>query len=780
MGAIAAARRTQSSFPAYVASTDPSNLSVVDAPQVLGQVGRLPGVRHAESGVPLNAVPLQADGKPAKPASASARNVFIVGSLDGLYFDQDRATPIQGRLADPTRPDEAIMTADAAHAFGWRVGQTIRFGFYDAKQRLRTQDDVTMVGIVALNSTVVQDDAQRSATYVILTPALMKSLGTCCDAYGGQLAFTGLRLEHGSRDIAAAETAFERILPPDASFYLQDASITEAKAERSIKPESIALGVFGAIAALAALLIAGQVIAREIGAGAGDRDVMRELGATRSMTASDGLIGVLGAIVIGALLAAGVTIAGSPLSPLGPVRAVYPTRGIAFDWTVLGVGVGILIVTLSGIALALAYRGTPRRAARVAKTRRSRVASAAAASGLPVPAVAGVRFALESGRGRGAAPVRSAILGTTLAVVVVVGTITFGASLRTLVSHPALYGWNWNYELETAEGGGAIPPHAAATLLGRDPDVRAWTGVFFDSLRVDALTVPIIGETPRASVQPRLLSGTGFDASSDIVLGPSTLSQLHKHVGDTVEGSYATCIGGERCPGAKTRTKLRIVGTATMPAVGPSLGLHVSMGTGAIVSEAFIPRENRVAGVNAIFVRLRAGSNPATALTALRRVATSLSTSDVSVSALSVQRPAEIVNYRSMGDTPVILGAALAVGAFAALALTLIASVRRRRRDLALLKVLGFRRRQLSAVVSWQATVAVVIGIVIGIPLGVSIGRALWDLFAREIDAVPHPTAPALAITLVAVGALILANAVALLPGLQAARTRTAVLLRDE
>ena len=64
---------------------------------------------------------------------------------------------------------------------------------------------------------------------------------------------------------------------------------------------------------------------------------------------------------------------------------------------------------------------------------------------------------------------------------------------------------------------------------------------------------------------------------------------------------------------------------------------------------------------------------------------------------LSVQRPAEIVNYRSMGATPAILGAALAVGAISALVLTLTSSVRRRRRDLALLKALGFTRRQLAA-----------------------------------------------------------------------------------
>jgi ABC-type lipoprotein release transport system permease subunit len=133
-----------------------------------------------------------------------------------------------------------------------------------------------------------------------------------------------------------------------------------------------------------------------------------------------------------------------------------------------------------------------------------------------------------------------------------------------------------------------------------------------------------------------------------------------------------------------------------------------------------------------------------------------------------------------MGNTPALLGAALAIGAIAALALTLIASVRRRRRELALLKTLGFTRRQLAAAVAWQSTIAAAIGVVIGIPIGIILGRSLWNLFARAIHAVPQPTIPTLAVTLVAVGALVVANLVAAIPGLQAARTQTAVLLHAE
>ena len=82
--------------------------------------------------------------------------------------------------------------------------------------------------------------------------------------------------------------------------------------------------------------------------------------------------------------------------------------------------------------------------------------------------------------------------------------------------------------------------------------------------------------------------------------------------------------------------------------------------------------------------------------------------------------------------------------------------------------------------VAWQSTVAVAIGSVIGAPLGIVLGRTLWNVFARQIDVVASPTIPVPVVALVVVGALILANAVAAIPGYLAARTRTAVLLHSE
>lgn len=787
MGAVAAARRTQSSFPAFLASTNPSDMSVFTGRVPVNVLARLPHVKRVETADVLNAAQLGPNGAPVRHGG-SAGQVFPVGSVDGLFFNQDRVTVIDGRMANPRLAGQAVVTEEAAHLLGLHVGETVPVGFYTSAQmsspgsgtaavQPRTRIAIKIVGIVVLNSAVVQDDAERSiSALVILTPALTSRVAQCC---GTGLAQFGLQLDRGS-EVSAVETKVERLLPAGVGFYVSVSSVSEAEAQRAIQPESLALAVFGGIAMVAALLIAGQVIGRQLRLGTGELGILRALGASPAMTSTDGLFGILGAVVLGSLLAAAVAAGLSPLGPIGPVRPVYPTPGIAFDWTVLGFGTLGLVLVLSAVAGLFAYQQAPHRASRQHERVKgsSRLDRAGVASGLPLSALTGVRFALESGRVRNTAPMRSAIVGTVVAVSVITSALAFGASLNRLVSHPNLYGWNWSYELDTPEGGGYIPEHEAAQLLEHDPDVAAWTGVYFDSLRVAGQTIPIIGGTPNAPVGPPILSGHTLEARNQIVLGATTLAELHKRVGDMVEASYGTI---------SKRTRLRIVGTATMPAVGPGLGLHLSMGTGALVSDLLIPANVRdpasgPPGPSAIFVRLRARASRAASLRSLQKIDTTLDSDPnaAPMSVLPVQRPADIVNYRSMEKTPALLGAVLAAGAVIALGLTLVASVRRRRHDLALLKTLGFTRRQLAAVIAWQSSTAVLIGTIVGITIGIILGRFLWNTFAREINAVPAPAVPALAIVLIALGALVLANVVAAIPGRIAARTPTALLLRAE
>ena len=104
---------------------------------------------------------------------------------------------------------------------------------------------LTLVGTVVLNNAVVQDDidANGPAT-VIFTPALTRRLDNCCSNY----SFTYLQLDQGSRDVPAVEAEIERVMPSILPYDFYDTSIDVTKAQNAIKPEAIALGVFGLIA----------------------------------------------------------------------------------------------------------------------------------------------------------------------------------------------------------------------------------------------------------------------------------------------------------------------------------------------------------------------------------------------------------------------------------------------------------------------------------------------------------------------------------------------------
>ena len=237
-----------------------------------------------------------------------------------------------------------------------------------------------------------------------------------------------------------------------------------------------------------------------------------------------------------------------------------------------------------------------------------------------------------------------------------------------------------------------------------------------------------------------MLSGHAVGLGPQVVLGGATLAQLHKRVGQSVLVSYGAPSDG---PTYIKPTRLRIVGTAVLPAVGEPQSLHTSMGTGAVVPFSLIPpafrnllssRNPTLNGPLDVFVRLRRGVSAAAGLASLQHIAhvgteafqhlPSQLYNGQFVDVLAVQYPAEIENYRNIGVAPDLLAGGLAVGAALALALALVASVRRRRRDLALLKVLGFTRAQVGQAVAWQSTISVAVGMLVGIPGGVG-ARAL-------------------------------------------------------
>ena len=141
----------------------------------------------------------------------------------------------------------------------------------------------------------------------------------------------------------AVEREIIHLVPRGSYYNFHVTSRVVAEVELAVKPESIALGAFGGVAGVVCLVLGLQAAPRLLHSDDEDRQVMRALGAAPAVTSGDGMIGVLGAVIVGSLVAVAVAVGLSPLAPLGPVRPVYPALGTALDWTVLGFGFAVLV-----------------------------------------------------------------------------------------------------------------------------------------------------------------------------------------------------------------------------------------------------------------------------------------------------------------------------------------------------------------------------------------------------------------------------------------------------
>jgi ABC-type lipoprotein release transport system permease subunit len=142
------------------------------------------------------------------------------------------------------------------------------------------------------------------------------------------------------------------------------------------------------------------------------------------------------------------------------------------------------------------------------------------------------------------------------------------------------------------------------------------------------------------------------------------------------------------------------------------------------------------------------------------------------------QRPGDIVAYSRVRSTTGALVVLLGLMAIAALTHSLVTSFRRRRRDVALLKTLGFVGRQVSSTARWQGLALSGAALLVGIPLGLVLGRVFWTLFADAIGVASDSSLPVGPVLLAIPVTLVVAALVATIPARLARRTRPAVVLR--
>ncbi len=511
--------------------------------------------------------------------------------------------------------------------------------------------------------------------------------------------------------------------------------------------------------AVAGLVAVAIVVSREISGLADDLDRMRELGCTRAQRIRMGTASALVAALGGAVVAVVGAAALSPLFPLGVARRADPDVGAHVDWVVVAAGFAATVVAVAVIAVAAAVRATRPGRDRSTAYRTSTIAARAAAAGASPPLSHGLRLALERGRGRTAVPVRSAAIGAVLGVLGVTAVLVFGASLDALVAAPARYGAPWDFQVtdETSN----TPCGAGDYGLGRQAGIAALTEVCAQSVELDGRPVGAFAYTRLTGrpVRPEIVAGRAPRGRGEVALGGTTLGALHAAIGDIVHAH-----------GRSARLDYRIVGQAVFPTLDTAQPLadgaaFTGVGYAPLFDQNLFTRHfvGRYAP-GADRTRVRQGLDAVPELTA----------------ATGPQLPVEIDRLRQIDWLPVAL--TLLLGAFALLAVGhgLVTGVRRRRRELALLKTLGFVRRQVRATIGWQATALAAIGIVVGVPLGLVVGTLVWRAVADGLGIDASTSFPVLAVAATAVGAVVLARAVAWWPARAAGRVRPAVALRSE
>jgi hypothetical protein len=759
VGAAAGSVRTHGSYRRFLASINTADVYVDpfvgfgDDSFPLGRVARLPQVAGSERNLHLAVISRSRSGRPIFPDGPSP--VEYVMPSDGHRADTiDRLKVLRGRLPDPTRPGEVIGDSKALGSLGVGVGDSLTIRTVTRHQLWTRGSDIHLTAdpvtahwgpLVTLHVVGVAANARADVDggQMHLTPAFFAVYGG--RQIGAFIEELVIRLRRGQEDLPIFRREVARIAGKRQYLLFQPAE-GHPKIQHSIDLEARALWAVTALAAVAALVVIGQGLLRLAATESRNDATLRALG----MSAGQRLTFAAARAVAIALPATALTILiawlVSPLTPIGWARELEPNGGFSFNATVIGIGAGVVAVVLISAGM-LGAALTGRRIPRGVRGRNGRSAASRVARAAWSPALScGVRMAL-SGRARAGATIAAA----TTAVIVTVTSLTFAASFRHLLDTPGLYGQTWDYETFN----GPPPDRAAVRALTADPGLSAIAAGSDASVEINGReTGARAMDDVKGSIAPTVIAGHPPHGPREILLGTKTLEAVGAHIGD-----FVTVRGGARSD------RMRVVASGVLPSSKTN-----QLGYGAVFSFRALKRLTPSAVPGLYEFRLGPGPAGRAAVKHLDRIF------DGNV----VIRPDEVGDFGRIYNMPLYIVLLFAAGAGAALAHTLTSSVRRRRRDLAILKALGFTRAQVAATVSWQATTIVAGAALVGVPLGLGLGRLMWNLFAADLGVQPEAVAPFGLALLVVPGVVLFANAIAALPGWAAAHVRCAVVLRTE
>ncbi len=717
-----------------------------------GQVAQLPQVSAAATAMSYTVT------NPAEIALIAPEDGRIPGQMWARKL-------IAGRLPDPASPGEADIAFTTARDFNLAVGDSLSLRLLTMSSTSKTVR-LRIVGIDAAPaefppSTGTGNDA------VWTTPAFYRQ-----HANQSLLEFEviAVRLRHGVADWNATQHELNRLGQGRVmqAFTLADAG---APTQRSIHLQVVALRVVAALLALIGLLVTGQLIARLTFLESGDYRTAQSLGMTRRQLVVAAIARAVLIGIVAGLVAIILAVTLSPVFPVGLAGFAEPHPGVDADAAVLAATFVGTLAGVAGCAAWPAWRSVRQGAGSLSAVKRPNAGPVSAlASGLrPVSAAIGLRLALQRGSGRTALPVVSTVVTAAVGIAALTAALVFSGSLNHLQSTPSLYGASWDVlvqTISTTEHGQGVT--AAVPAVSRDPQVAAWaTGYSGVPLSLGNTPVQGIALNPGqgGSVEATIVHGR-VPRTGEVAVGQRTLTSLHAHLGETLSLQLA---------GGPTR-RVRVVGIAILPTLSDTL----TLGSGVVLTvdelRHLVPPQVTAPPYDTLVVRLRPGAN-SRADTA--RLAAEVASHGPLV-ATQFQVPTDLLNFGGVGALPALLGAMLSVLALATITHLLISSVRRRRHDLAVLRTIGFTRRQVRASVAWQAASLTALALALGIPAGVISGRLAWLTFTRQLGVLPVLRVPPLTLAVLVLAAMVSAVIVSTLPARSAARTRLAGILRSE
>jgi FtsX-like permease family len=752
LAAFTGSRRADTAFSRLLDRLKNPNLSVwTDErpdPELVREAARWPGVEVAIHMAMLVVAPAD--------TGMVVGHDTIAAALPVMAGDEPRDFLIvEGRRYDESRADELVVNEAMRDALDADIGD--RFSLVSlTPEQFEAQAEggmpspagptqrVTLVGVAR----TAEDVSDTPDPILIVTPAYYERHGAAIARREG----VTLRIDEDRRPEIEdrARSLFGEgatIDPPD--------DLT-ARIEDGLAVEVNGLRAFALAAAVAGLVALGQAFVRQADAMSEQHHARRALGMTSPQLIASGVTAALPVAIVGALLAAGGGVAGGPLAITGLARQAEPDPGPWFDPLVLlgaiAVGLVVLAVAAGAAWLATARGHTDERMVPARPSRGARFLA-----GLPPPVAVGARMALHTGRGPTALPSGPALAGAAVGVAGIVAALTFGSRVDHLLATPKLWGANYDAIVTTVDD--VSMDQTAADQVARDPEVAA-VAVFHAvdlglhagdrEAQVEATTV----RAHKGSIPPVLLEGRAPLAPDEVALGGEVLDRLRVDVGDTVEAGDGLA--------------LRVVGQHLQPA-------EDNANSGMLLApEGFAALEGEEGDLG-LLVRFAPDVDAGAALDRLRDIG-----DQVEVTVAADDAPSDVDNLDELGTLPVALAAFLALLATVATAHALVSATRRRRHDLAVLRVLGFVSGQVRSTLRWQALTIAAVGLLVGVPAGVIVGGRIWSALAGAVGVVDHWSFPWLTVVLAVPAALGVAVLLAIPPGRAAARVSPGHVLRAE